>query len=125
MEKPVSVFIHCNEGINRAPAAAALVVSKLHNSDPLAEAAVLAASREINSMFSSGTPRDRRGRRVLENLKAVKNSLVKDTLSMGTQTRHARLWELADSLHTFTPSKARLTARARHTDSAAPGARGG
>ena len=70
MENPVSVFIHCNEGINRAPAAASLLVSKLHNSDPLAEAAVLAASREINPMFRSGTAKNHRDRRVLENLKA-------------------------------------------------------
>ena len=49
--------------------------------------------------------------RVLEKLMAAKDCLVKDTLTMGTQTRHARLWQLADSLHTGKPTKARLTAR--------------
>ena len=65
VENPVSVLAHCNEGKNRAPAAAAVLVSKMHNSDPWDEASVLAASRIRNPLFTHGTLEKCQGRACL------------------------------------------------------------
>ena len=54
---PASVFGHCNEGINRAPALASLLVGKLHDSDPADEVAILAQCSEVNPMNSDVGPK--------------------------------------------------------------------
>ena len=58
-EPPPPVCIHCNEGINRAPAWAGLLVSKLQGCQPAAAARELAAVRAINPMYSLGKPEAR------------------------------------------------------------------
>ena len=53
-EPPPSVFIHCNEGVNRAPAWASLLASKLQGCQPSVAARALAKARDINPMYSKG-----------------------------------------------------------------------
>ena len=53
-ETPPAVFVHCNEGINRAPAWACILASKLHGCQPMDAARVLANARDINPMYRHG-----------------------------------------------------------------------
>ena len=53
-EPPPSVFVHCNEGINRAPALASLLAAELQGCQPFEASKVLAEAREVNPMFKLG-----------------------------------------------------------------------
>ena len=53
-QHPPTIFIHCNEAINRAPGLAAVLVSKLQGCQPEEVARELARHRAINPMYSLG-----------------------------------------------------------------------
>ena len=51
---PPMAFVHCNEGINRAPALFALLAAKFQGCQPSWPARVLAENRHINAMYHDG-----------------------------------------------------------------------
>ena len=53
-DPPNMVLVHCNEGINRAPALASILAGKLMDRKPLEMAKKLAKHRRINPMFTHG-----------------------------------------------------------------------
>ena len=92
-----TVFVHCNEGINRAPALLSLMASKLHNSWPHDEAKAISQFRAINAILAdSQRPRVgddvrrlRRDQSTWDNMHCVVHVKPKDALRMSNRPRVA------------------------------------
>jgi hypothetical protein len=91
---PPIAFIHCNEGVNRAPALFALLAAKFQGCQPSWPAWVLAEARQINAMYSEGV-RAAEGRDF-----ATWNMMhaVAETTPLSVQFRATSLFETHESV---------------------------